>query len=385
MKKKRTTAGLIRFFRRVTAFFLAIMGIWVLSLTGSPDRLFDKTGTDSGVQTSAAAANPAAEDTGGGKVTFWQRFLLGETPLFLSWKKTAASGDKIDSPGAQQGQEAGEAEAETKLEAVSPGNIVAKDMVPTNTKGYDTAGDVYIYNSTSKKLDVAAMAAATVNISLKKGDKQPQVLIMHTHGTEAYAMDGKDVYKESDPARTTDTNYNIIRVGDEVTRIFTEMGLQVIHDRNFYDYPAYDGCYERSRAAVEKYLAEYPSIKIVLDIHRDALVGADGTIYKAVTEIDGVKTAQVLLLVGSDDSGLSYPKWKENLTLAVKIQERMNSLWPDLARPISLRSNRFNQQLTTGSILVEVGTHGNTLQEALAGARLFARAAGQVLLDLEAS
>ena len=117
-----------------------------------------------------------------------------------------------------------------------------------------------------------------------------------------------------------------------------------------------------------------------LDVHRDALVGADGTVYKPVLQIDGVKTAQVMLLVGSDDAGAVFPDWTEHMALAMELQQQMNSLWPGLARPITLRTARFNQQMTKGSLLVEVGSHGNTLDEALAGARLFARSAAKVLL-----
>ena len=119
----------------------------------------------------------------------------------------------------------------------------------------------------------------------------------------------------------------------------------------------------------------------MLDIHRDALVGEDGTVYKAVTRIDGVDTAQVMVVVGRGQNG-SNPHWMENLTLACKLQQGMNTLYPTLARPMTLRASSYNQELASGSLLVEVGTHGNTLQEALAAARLFARAAGQVLLGL---
>ena len=123
-----------------------------------------------------------------------------------------------------------------------------------------------------------------------------------------------------------------------------------------------------------------PTIRVVLDVHRDALVGEDGTIYKPITTVNGEDSAQVMLVMGSN-ALYDHPKWEENLSLAVKIQAEMNTLWPTLARPIGLRENRYNQQLTTGSLLVEVGSHGNTLQEALAAARMFARAAGAVLLD----
>ena len=113
-----------------------------------------------------------------------------------------------------------------------------------------------------------------------------------------------------------------------------------------------------------------------------ALIGEDGTIYKPITTINGEKCAQVMLVMGSD-AKYTHPEWQQNLSLAVKIQKEMNTLWPTLARPIGLRENRYNQQLTTGSLLVEVGSHGNTLQEALAAARMFARAAGAVLLEQE--
>ena len=176
----------------------------------------------------------------------------------------------------------------------------------------------------------------------------------------------------------------MLRVGDEMEAVFTEMGLSVVHDRGVYDYPAYNGAYGRSGAAVEEYLAQYPTIKLVLDVHRDALVGGDGTVYKAVTTVDRVKTAQVMVVVGTDAGGSDHPGWRNNLALAARLQKNLDTLYPTLARPIALRQSAYNQALCPGSLLVEVGTHGNTLQEALAGARDFARAAGAVFLSLVA-
>lgn len=229
-------------------------------------------------------------------------------------------------------------------------------------------------------MDLQALAAAQVSVELP--GEGPQILIMHTHGTEAYTMDGEDVYQESDASRTTDENYNVLRIGDEMQSIFEEMGLEVIHDRTLYDYPQYSGSYDRSHAGVQSWLEQYPSIQVVLDVHRDALIGEDGTVYKAVTDVDGEKTAQVLMIVGTDELG-EHPNWTDNLALAIQIQKNLDEQWPTLARPITLRSSRFNQQLTHGSLLVEVGSHGNTLEEALRGARLFAQAAGEVLLELK--
>ena len=273
-----------------------------------------------------------------------------------------------------------EAEEEQNLQAVTPDKIQEKTISGSGS-GYVNAQGISLFNRTEKTVDLEAVAKGGSSLSFQKAEAGPQVLIMHTHGTESYARDGTEPYTETGVARTTDTSYNIIRVGDEIARIFEEMGLNVIHDRELYDYPSYNDAYDKARAGIEAHLAQYPTIQMVLDVHRDALVGTDGTGYKPVLQIDGVKTAQVMLLVGTDDAGASFPDWGEHLALAMQIQQQMNSLWPGLARPITLRTARFNQQLTKGSLLVEVGGHGNSLEEALVGARLFARSAAKVLLE----
>ncbi|MBP1757840.1 MAG: stage sporulation protein [Firmicutes bacterium] len=374
MKQKRTNTKPVSILRRMAACLLAVLGLWMLSLTTPPGWLAHWGGNARLVTAALATSMPMrTADSGETTPNSWQRMLLGESALLSGWNR--------ESPNTSAHSDSQEAESEPSLPTTGSENIVERFFQPNPSEVYNQAGEVYILNKTKKTLDVAALASAPLDLRLPQQDG-PEILIMHTHGSEAYAQEGTDVYNETDTARTTDTQYNIIRVGDEIERIFTELGLSVLHDRTLYDYPSYNGAYDRSREAVEQYLKDYPSIKIVLDIHRDALVGEDGTIYKAVTEIDGVKTAQVLMVMGSDDGGLPHPNWDKNLSLAMRIQHRMNTLWPGLARPIILRSSRFNQQLTEGSLLVEVGSHGNTLQEALSGARSFARAAGQVFLEL---
>lgn len=383
MSNKRTNLVRHHTLRRTIACFLALMGLWTLSFTipsSSPFQWLRVWGADAQMVTAALAAqlNMGPSDAADEASAAWHRLLFSESSILTAYQREGGS-----DTGKQRAQsDDDEEEDPKKLTATAPDNIVEQTFKAHDASGYASAGDVYILNRTQKSLDVQALAAMELDISLPT-DGAPQVLIMHTHGTEAYTQDGTDVYNETGTARTTDNNYNITRVGDEIERIFTEMGLSVLHDHGLYDYPNYNGSYDRSKAAVEAYLKQYPSIKIVLDVHRDALVGQDGTIYKPVTEIDGVKCAQILMVMGSDDGGLSHPDWQKNLSLAMRIQHRMNTLWPGLARPITLRSSRFNQQLTQGSILVEVGAHGNTLQEALTGARLFARSAGQVLLELK--
>ena len=145
-----------------------------------------------------------------------------------------------------------------------------------------------------------------------------------------------------------------------------------MYKRQLYDYPNYSGAYDRSLAAINSYLEKYPSIRFILDVHRDAIEDSEGNEYKVVSPIEGVGTAaQITLVVGSDGSGLPHPNWKENLKLAVAIQENIIGDYPSLMRPLVLRNSRYNQHVTTGSLLVEMGAAGNSLDEALLAARLF--------------
>ena len=240
-------------------------------------------------------------------------------------------------------------------------------------------GGLSINNETSYDNDVSGMLSEGSQVKLPAGE--PQILIIHTHSSEAYTPAGLDRYEASDTSRTEDKEYNIVRVGDELTALLQQAGLNVIHDREIYDYPSYTGSYERSGAAVQSYLEQYPSIAVVIDMHRDAL-GANGVVYKTMAEESGVCASQVMLLVGTDDSGLYHPNWRSNLSLALYLQNAVSAAHPTLMRPVSLVQQRYNQHLTGGSLILEVGSSGNTLQEALAAIRLFADAAAPALLAL---
>lgn len=364
MKTRKPVGQVRRFFRRSLAGLLAVGGLaMAVGTAGFPGPTAWLAG---------AWSQPTTAQTG--DVPFLQRLLLGDSAMLSQWAASAGQAQDADAPPA-------EAEAEPELEqAVTPDKIQEKTIAGGGT-GYLNGQGISLFNRTEKTVDLDAVAQAGTSLAFQPASAGPQVLIMHTHGTESYARDGTEPYTETGVARTTDTGYNMIRVGDEIARIFTEMGLNVIHDTSLYDYPSYNDAYSNARAGIERYLQQYPTIQMVLDVHRDALVDSDGTIYKPVLQIDGVKTAQVMLLVGTDDAGATFPDWTEHLALAMQIQQQMNSLWPGLARPITLRTARFNQQLTKGSLLVEVGSHGNSLDEALAGARLFARSAAKVLLE----
>lgn len=376
-----------RLFRRCGALFLATLAVWLLILCGGASGALESLGENGTFVATALAAELGGTGSTGllGTLDGWDRLAVGQSRL-LSGSQDAVAGylgktaqEDLQLPAGQPAQDHDDLGEEPEVTA-APSDIIARTLIPTSPQGYDVAGGLYLYNRTGESVDLAVAAEAAVNITLPS--EGPQILIVHTHATEAYTPDGTDVYTASDQSRTLEEEDNMLRVGDEMERVFTEMGLSVVHDRTLHDYPQYNGAYTRSKTTVEQYLEQYPSIKIVLDVHRDALVGEDGTVYKAVTRIDGVDTAQVMLVIGHGQDG-SNPHWMENLTLACKLQSSMNTLYPTLARPMAFRASSYNQELSTGSLLVEVGTHGNTLQEALAGARLFARSAGQVLLGLK--
>ncbi len=237
-------------------------------------------------------------------------------------------------------------------------------------------GGMTIKNATPFDVSAAQLLADGPSLILPRD--QPQILIIHTHSSEAYTMDEFDQYEPSDTSRTQDANYNVIRVGDELTACLQEYGLRVIHDRGVYDYPSYTGSYNRTAEAIAAYLEQYPSLSMVIDLHRDA-IGDDDVVYKTVAEQEGLPSAQAMLVVGSCGSGLEHPHWEENLRLAAYLQNAVNAVHPSLMRPINLVNERYNQQLTTGSLILEVGSSGNTLQEALTAVRLFAEGVGPAL------
>lgn len=236
-----------------------------------------------------------------------------------------------------------------------------------------------IRNKTDLEADIAALMGEPLTQRLSAAG--PQILIIHTHGTEAYLPAAGEEYTPSDPYRTTDPERSVIRVGDALCSALEEYGLRVLHDRTLYDYPSYAGSYERAAASIEAYLAEYPDIALVLDVHRDA-IGDASTVYKTCAAANG--TAQVMLVCGTDEY-LEHPLWRENLKLALAMQAAAMSANGTLMRPIHLAPERYNQQYTTGSLIIEVGTNGNTLSEALAAAELFGRAAGEMLASLAAA
>ena len=292
---------------------------------------------------------------------------------------TEPSPEPTPAPSDQEGPAAGLLLVEITAPPSPEPTPIPEPTATPEVRAADLSATVKVHNSAGVDMDFAALAAAGCNLTLPAG--QPQVLIVHTHSSEAYTPAEPDWYEASDPYRTEDKAYSVIRVGDVLAETLERHGLTVLHDREIYDYPSYTGSYERSGASVARYLEEYPSIRVVIDLHRDAL-GSDGVVYKTRAQTDGRTSAQVMMLIGTGKNGLWHPNWQENLKLALYLQNAMEGRYPGVLRPIELVKERYNQQLSTGMMILEVGSNGNTLQEALTAAELFGDAAGAALAQL---
>ncbi len=263
------------------------------------------------------------------------------------------------------------------------GPIIEEDMSVSDTTGYLSFGAGVIKNSTSLSNEEAQQYLEAEN-PIQIDSDGPQVLIMHTHATESFEPYDTDTYDTRHTWRTTDNTQNIVAAGEVMAEAIRSYGIEVLHDETQHDYPSYNGSYERSAVTVQDYLEKYPSIKVVLDVHRDA-VQRDTTLVKPVTEIDGRKAAQLMIIAGCDDGTMDMPNWSKNFRFAAGMQDAIESRYPSLTRPVFFCYRKYNQDLTTGSLLIEIGSHGNTLEEVLYTAQLAGDAIGSYLQGLRAA
>ena len=244
-------------------------------------------------------------------------------------------------------------------------NISLKPVI-SRTMGKNS--EVKIANSSNIKIDTS-MLMQNLPAFLKEDFS---VLIIHTHTTESYTPSQLHPFTHSDTFRTQDRNYNMIKIGDKIEEVLINNGIKVYHSEKTNDFPSYNQSYSKSLAEAEKMINEHSDIKIILDVHRDAIETSGGEEIKYVSDINGSQAASLMLVVGSNLSGLEHDNWQDNMNFALNLQNHLNSLYPSLMRPLNFRSQRFNQHLAPGAIIVEVGTNRNTLEEALLGAEYFA-------------
>lgn len=261
------------------------------------------------------------------------------------------------------------------------GTVTEQQFGQGSGEKYIPCGAGSIKNNTRQTAaDIAAEAAQPLPFAIEKDSAAPQVLIMHTHATESYQTWPDPVFDPGYAARSKSTALNMCAVGEKMAQVLNAAGIRTLHDETLYDAPGYTDSYKRSRAGVQTYLERYPSIKVVLDVHRDAIEDSDGTRVKPVCEIDGESTAQVMVIAGcGNGSSIVLPNWRLNLRFAAEWEAAMESAYPGLTRPVLCGYRFYNQDLTTGSLLIEIGGHANTLDEALRAGEYAAKALAGVL------
>lgn len=238
------------------------------------------------------------------------------------------------------------------------------EITYTNSGVTDSYKNVRVKNTNDTKINIEKLLSRRADMKIKDKSK-PAVLIFHTHTTEGYQILDRSFYAQGYVTRSEKNDRNMVRVGDEICRQLEKAGYNVIHDTTIYD-RQYNGAYQRSRVTVEDYLKKYPSIQITLDIHRDAIQYSDGTKAKPVTEINGKKCAQMMIISGCQEKGNGiegFPDWEYNLVFALQLQQKLEDMYPTITRPLYFCPRRYNMNVNHCSLLIEMGSDANTLSE----------------------
>lgn len=224
---------------------------------------------------------------------------------------------------------------------------------------------VALFRASGVTPDVAALLKTPLSWDLR--GEGPTVLILHTHATESYTKQGED-YRETAAWRTDDENYNMLSIGALVAQRLEEAGISTIQDRTLHDYPSYNGSYVSSRKSLRAYLEQYPTIRLVLDLHRDA-GGTDTSQMRTEAKAGDRDSAQLMVVLGTN-----HENYEENLSLGAKLHVVLERQCPGITRPLQLREARYNQDLCPGALLIEVGAAGNSHEEAAVAAGELAKA-----------
>ena len=232
-------------------------------------------------------------------------------------------------------------------------------QVVNGNMSYD---NIMIRNTTDVELDAASLLSSELPFSLED-NHEVQVLVYHTHTCERYLTEDTGVYYDDYYPRSTDGKLGVMAVGEKLVETLKEHGIGAVHDTTLHDYPSYEGSYARSWDTICAYKEKYPSIKVTIDLHRDAMTNDEGVKYKPTFEHDGEKAAQVMIMAGCDSEG-GFDFWGENLIFAMQLQKKCEDLYPDMTRPLNFGEYTYNMNFNNGSLLIEVGTDVNTVEEA---------------------
>ena len=254
--------------------------------------------------------------------------------------------------------------AEEKVEQAKTDVKIEKVQNSVNPRVTNEYKNVKINNSSKKELTEDMLNPDGISVNTKK------VIIYHTHTSESYTPTEKNIYSQTGNFRTTDLNYNVTRVGDELQKQLESYGIKVVHNKTFHDYPAYNGSYSRSLRTAEQLLKDNSDADIVIDLHRDAI--SDST-YAPKVKINDEYCSQLMFVIGTDVSKSINSNWNQNLKFAIKMQKKANELYPGLFKPIILRNGEYNQHIAKASCIIEVGSTGNTLEESIASMKYLAK------------
>ncbi len=259
----------------------------------------------------------------------------------------------------------------------------AYPIVPLDLSGSPSEGELLMSNYSGLDLDLQTYLdrAYPIEPYVPSEEGEPLVLILHTHGTEAYADTGMSYFTaETDAPRSRDITKNVVAVGNAMAKVLRGAGIPTLHCETMFDEESYTESYDNAAVQIRAYLKEYPSIRYVFDVHRDAIIRENGDRVRPVTLVDGESCAQIMILAGTNAGGADFPFWEDNLTVGVHLQNRLNTSYIRFARPINIRAAAFNQKFANGSLLFEVGSCGNTLEEAVRAGEHLAASIAELIL-----
>ncbi len=259
-------------------------------------------------------------------------------------------------------------------------NRISHSVIETSVGGGVPIDNFYVKDTSESGLILTEELQKPLPFEYDINSDEPLVLIYHTHTSESYMSGFTGFYYEDSPTRDDNSSKNVTAVGDVLKKTLESYGISVLHDTTIHDY-AYDGSYGRSWDTVAKYLEQYPSIKITIDLHRDSLAEANGTKYKPTVSINDRKAAQIMLIAGSDPTGeLEFTHWEDNLIFNLKIQQKAEELYPGIMRPLMYCQRKYNMDATNASLLVEMGAEVNTISEARYSGELLGNVIAEVLI-----
>ena len=397
MKRKKSTGG--KTVRRLVALSAAAATMWTVGQTADWEAV-----AHSGTQLIQSAAwaerlvrqeliRPLEEGSGVA-LTGWEELVVAQSPALLLQRAALKEEGSLDSDlGRTKREQAAETakeqkQAETKTAQKQTTKAKQKEKKSTKaTKKLDTSklkvADINLDNHTKGiQVNLKDYFDKKLNLTLQPAKKGPQILIVHTHTTEAYTKGKKDKYEETDPARTLNNDYNMVRVGEELAALLRGLGMEVVHDTTAFEPPNLSDAYTRSLAMLEARVAAGESYDLYIDLHRDAYAASQTGPYTVA--VGGQELAHLMVLIGKGEgqTGQGFdqkPNWQENIKMARAITDCLNDQVKGLCRDVRVKNGRFNQHISTGCVLIEAGNNRNTLEQVLAAMPYLADAIAQSL------